>query len=334
MNTKMVLTGAIGVLGTMVMTTGLAFSQPEYLHFTRHRDSNGNLLMAPAHPGNSHAEVQEPKVTPSALSVAPMEPSDPIVPAPQVTETQESAPQVSETQETTAQATDIQESIPQEPETQESAPQVSDAQESPSVVQKTVVPSQPNSVERQRVDWGMSVVDVKGNELIPPTWEVRAPIVEEFEHRVAYHTQIEGIDTSLSYTFYQDQLAQAKYVFEPKHEDASEYVQDFHAVQEWITQSYGPPTSVQEIWLDSLYQYDRSLWGQALLRGHLILVAEWKTSESQIALVLNGGDDTVGMVADFSSQQIQPPAPLVDEAPLAEVAPETTTTEPKPAMSL
>ena len=209
------------------------------------------------------------------------------------------------------------------------SPQVSDSQESTPVVQKTVLPSQPKSIERQRADWGMSVVDVKGNETNPLSWEVRAPIVEDYEHRVAYRTQIEGMDTSLSYTFYQDQLAQAKYVFEPQHEDAFNYIQDFHAAQAWITQSYGPPTSVQEIWLDTLYQYDKSLWGQALLRGHLVLVAEWNSPESQIALVLNGGDDMVGMVADFSSREILPPAPLVEDTPLMETAPESTEVAPE-----
>lgn len=320
MNTQKVMTGVIGVLGMVVMTTSLAYSQPEYLHFMRHRDSNGNLMIAPAQP-QTHVEVRESEVIPSAMPVTPKESPEPVVSDQVVSGSQESTPQVSEVQMVT--------------------PQGSDTQKLPSVIQKTVVPSQSKSFEHQHADWGMSVVDVKGNEPVPPAWEVRAPIVEEFEHRVAYRTQIEGIDTSLSYMFYQDQLAQAKYVFEPQHDDASDYIQDFHTVQEWITQSYGAPSSVQEIWLDKLYQYDKSLWGQALLRGHLVLVAEWKNSESQIALVLNGGDDLVGMVADFSSQHIQPPAPLVEEAPSPETvsentkpAPQAMEAEPKPALSL
>ena len=88
----------------------------------------------------------------------------------------------------------------------------------------------------------------------------RWPRMRACPQRLAYRTQIEGIDTSLSYTFYQDQLAQAKYVFEPQHEDSSNFIHDFHAVQDWINRSYGAPTSVQEIWLDNLYQYDKSLW--------------------------------------------------------------------------
>jgi len=125
--------------------------------------------------------------------------------------------------------------------------------------------------------------------------------LEDYEQRVAYRSQIEGIDTSLIYTFYEDKLAQANYLFEPKRDDVVEYVQDFHTVKNWITQSYGMPTSVQEIWLDPLYRYDRSLWGQAVMRGHLKMVAEWRSDTTYITLLLDGGDDTIGLMADFDS---------------------------------
>ncbi|MDH5575584.1 MAG: hypothetical protein OEY80_08890, partial [Nitrospirota bacterium] len=127
--------------------------------------------------------------------------------------------------------------------------------------------------------------------------------------RVAYRSQIEGIDTALTYTFYEDKLAQANYLFEPKHDDVVEFIQDFHTVKNWITQSYGTPTSVQEIWLDPLYRYDQSLWGQAVMRGHLKMVAEWRNDTTQITLLLDGGDDTIGLMADFDSVAIVPPVP-------------------------
>ena len=224
MKTHLFLIGALSVLGTSLLTTSYAASPSEYLHFTRHRDSNGNLLMAP---------------------------------------------------------------------TQHQA--------EPSVMQKTVMPSQPKTFERRSTDWGMSVREVKENEPIQFSWELQSPVLSDYEQRVAYHTQIEGVEAALTYTFYEDHLGQAKYVFEPQHDDAVEYVQDFHTLKNWISQSYGLPTSVQEIWLEKLYQYDKNLWGQAIMRGHLVMVAEWKNPGTDIVLMLNGGDDTVGLVADFAS---------------------------------
>ena len=224
MKTHFFLMSTVAVLGTSLLATSYAANNSEYLHLTRHRDSNGNLLMAPA----QH-------------------------------------------------------------------------QAEPSVMQKTMMPSQPKTFERRSTDWGMSVQEVKDIEPVHYSWDLQSPVLADYEQRIAYHTQIEGIEAALTYSFYENHLGQAKYVFEPQHEDAVEFVQDFTVVKNWISQSYGEPTSVQEIWLDELYQYDSSLWGQAVMRGHLVMVAEWKNPGTDIVLVLDGGDDTVGLVADFSS---------------------------------
>jgi hypothetical protein len=183
-------------------------------------------------------------------------------------------------------------------------------QPQPSVIQKTVVPAQPKAYERRSTDWGMNAREVKTNEPVQPLWELDFPILENYEQRVAYRSQIEGIDTSLTYTFYEDKLAQASYLFEPNHEDVVEYIQDFHTVKNWIIRSYGMPALVQEIWLDPLYRYDQSLWGQAVIRGHLKMVAEWQNDTTQITLLLDGGDDTIGLMADFDSVLISPPVSM------------------------
>lgn len=233
MKTHFFLMSTVALLGASLLTTGYAASTSEYLHFTRHRDSNGNLLMAPI---QHQAEA--------------------------------------------------------------------------AAMQKTVMPSQPQMFEQRTTDWGMSVQEVKDNEPVQSSWDLQSPVLADYEQRVAYHTQIEGIEAALTYTFYDNHLGQAKYVFEPQHEDAVEFVQDFHAVKNWITRSYGAPTFVQEIWLDTLYQYDSSLWGQAVKRGHLVVVAEWENPGTDIVLMLDGGDDTVGLVADFSSTTFVVPVSL------------------------
>ncbi len=257
MKTHLFLTGAVVLFGTLVFSTSFAYDSSEYLHFTRHRDSNGNLLAGPTR-----------------------------------------------------------------------------HQSKDSVMQKTVMPAQPKTIERQSTDWGMHAQEVKDIEPVKPSWELGTPILEDYEQRVAYHTQIEGIDTSLTYTFYEDHLGQAKYVFEPQHEDALDYVADFHTVKNWIGQTYGWPTSVQEIWLDDLYQYDQSLWGQAVLRGHLVMVAEWKQSGTEIVLVLDGGNDTIGLVADFGSTTVVVPVSIKTEVMEESVMEDTSVMEAIPIEDL
>ena len=233
MKTHLFLIGAVSLLGTSLLTTSYAANTTEYLHFTRHRDSNGNLLMAPT---QHHAE--------------------------------------------------------------------------PSLIQKTVVPSQPKMLEQRSTDWGMSVQEVKEIEPIQSSWDLQTPVLGEYETRIAYKTQIEGIPAALTYSFYQDHLGQAKYVFEPQHEDEAQFVNDFYSVEDWISQSYGAPISVQEIWLNDLYQYDKSLWGLAVKRGQLVMVAEWNNPGTDIVLVLDGGNDEVGLVADFASTTFVVPVSL------------------------
>ena len=49
MKTHFILTGAVVMMGTTLLTTSFAYEASEYLIFTRHRDSNGHLLAGPTH---------------------------------------------------------------------------------------------------------------------------------------------------------------------------------------------------------------------------------------------------------------------------------------------
>lgn len=281
METFRVVAGVFAVSGAFLLTTSVAADTSEYVHFTRHRDSNGHLVAGPTQP-----QSQSPAM----------------------------------------------------------------------IKQKTGIPVTPNIQERRPTDWGMNAQEVKMNEPVQPVWELYSPVLEDNEQRVVYRSQIEGIDASLTYTFYENKLAQANYLFEPKHEDAVDYVRDFQQVKDWIIQSYGMPASVQEIWLDDSYRYDKSLWGQAIMRGHLKIVAEWQNDTTHITLLLDGGQDSIGLLADFDSVVFVPPGPIeasiMKEAPSMEkisnkevpalesepsadeTSTETDTQEPRPGMAL
>src|SRR5690606_8150922 len=112
--------------------------------------------------------------------------------------------------------------------------------------QKTSNSAIPKMQEGRRTEWGMNAQEVKIHEPVQPVWELQYPILGHDEQRVAYRSQIEGIDASLIYTFYEDKLSQANYWFEPTHDDLAEYVHDFHMVKNWIIQFYGKPTMVQD----------------------------------------------------------------------------------------
>ena len=141
--------------------------------------------------------------------------------------------------------------------------------------------------------------------------ELQAPILTAGDSRLGYRAVVEGIETFLSYSFTNNRLVTAKYLFESNHEDERLYLADYETVKNWIVQAYGPPQSEEQLWLDDLYHYSEELWGRAVVRGHLTMVAEWEVNGTSIILLLNGGDDSVGLMADFTSQEAPSPSQLV-----------------------
>ena len=76
---------------------------------------------------------------------------------------------------------------------------------------------------------------------------------------------------------------------------------NYKKVKNWIIQTYGPPQTEEKLWLNELYQYAPELWGRALMRGHLTIVDQWKVDGTSIILLLNGGEEEVSLIAEFSS---------------------------------
>ena len=177
--------------------------------------------------------------------------------------------------------------------------------------QKTVIPSQPNRYVFRNSQWGMSVTEVKEHETVPLEWEVHAPVLSEGEARIGYRSTIEGIDASIGYSFENHRLVEAKYLFDSHHTDDRHYLEDYRMIQQWITQAYGSPDTEETLWLNDLYRYDPALWGRAIVHGHLTLVTEWNKEGTKIVLLLNGGGDSVGLMANFSAKTLHAPQRFV-----------------------
>ena len=127
------------VLGTSLFTTVCAFAGSDYLRLVRHRDANGNLVIA------------SPKIAP--------------------------------------------------------------------LVKKTVIPSLPKGYTFRKTQWGMSVPEVKESETAKLSWELRAPVLTLKEDRLGFRTTVEGLEAFIGYTFVDNRLQEAKYLFEPRGEE-------------------------------------------------------------------------------------------------------------------
>ncbi|WP_447968927.1 hypothetical protein [Nitrospira sp. M1] len=174
--------------------------------------------------------------------------------------------------------------------------------ESSDVMKKTVLPALPGRYTFRNTNWGMSIPTVKTKETAELLWELDSQPLAPGEHRLGYQTRISEIDAVLTYAFEHDHLIQAKYLFETNEaQNDAQPLWSYKKVKSWISQTYGPPQSEEKLWSNELYRYAPELWGRALMRGHLTIVDEWNVDGTSIILLLNGGDDSVGLIAEFSN---------------------------------
>ena len=298
------LSWAVGVMfGSFALIPTLANANQDYLHFVNHRDVNGKLMIpkGQAKASTKHSTQEDSdfkKLGQKELDMhlaghrsQNMDKKDPMMlSADKAKPAQENANQVELSQATLAQEKPAQEE---------------------SIIKKTVIPAQPKAFTLHDHRWGMTVPEVKANEKASVSWELHAPTLNLGEDRLGYYKTVEGLETFVSYTFTDNQLTNTKYIFEPGHQEEVQYLENYETVKNWITRTYGSPKSEEVIWLDDLYKYAEELWGKAVVRGHLTMVAEWEVEGTSIVLLLNGGDENIGLVADFSSQDSSLPQQLV-----------------------
>ncbi len=184
--------------------------------------------------------------------------------------------------------------------------------QSEEIVQRTVMTGQSMNYIFRHGNWGMSIPEVKTKETAEFSWELDAPILLVGEHRLGYQTQVNGVDAFLTYGFENDRLRSAKYLFETEDlENDAQPILDYKTVKAWIVKTYGPPLSEDKLWVNELYRYAPELWGRALMRGHLTIVDEWDVDGTTITLLLNGGDEEVGLMAEFMTKDLVFPTELV-----------------------
>ncbi|MGB0911220.1 MAG: hypothetical protein ACPGYT_12730, partial [Nitrospirales bacterium] len=271
---------------------------------------------------SAHSDaISQPSVAPQTVSHVQVSPEGHAVSKPKVVSPNESIPQSSAIPRTDSQ-------VEPSPETEAARASYSSSDDEPmsqtqiidkpsgdkpvEVVQNAMMSAQTGSYAFRHANWGMSIPEVKTTETADFSWELDSALLLAGEHRLGYQTQVKGIDTFLSYAFENDRLRSAKYLFETGYlENDAQPLSHYKAVKAWIIEAYGPPQSEGKLWVNELYRYAPELWGRALMRGHLTIVDEWDVDGTTITLLLNGGEETVGLMAEFMTKNLSLPNELV-----------------------
>ncbi|MCA9470552.1 MAG: hypothetical protein MRJ96_10170 [Nitrospirales bacterium] len=275
-----------------VGTAGYAGNYDEFIHLVKHRDVHGNLVV----PESSDAlkDFSPPQTVSSFEQEMGHE---------AVTETDKREPHNPESESVSHHNPEMADSAMGAYDKASGVYSADQALNSGSeaLLQKTMLPTPTRRYVFLGASWGMSIPEVKTKETAKLSWELDARVLMPGEHRLGYQTRIVGIDAFLTYGFEHDRLNTSKYYFETEEEENdAQPLLNYKKVKNWIAQIYGPPQNEEKIWLNELYQYAPELWGRALKRGHLTIVDQWHLEGTSVILLLNGGEEGVSLIAEFS----------------------------------
>jgi len=150
----------------------------------------------------------------------------------------------------------------------------------------------------RRVKWGMTKAQVKAAE----TSKLR----DENNDGLLYRTKAATLSTNLLYSFAENKLVRAGYMFKDTHSNENAYIDDYQRVKRILTKKYGQPEKDREKWSNDLYKSRRQDWGVAVSIGHLIYLSEWRTTRTTIRLGLIGDNFKITHVVQYISIKLAP----------------------------
>jgi hypothetical protein len=145
----------------------------------------------------------------------------------------------------------------------------------------------------RNVRWGMSIKEVKQAEHLK--------LVFADEETLGYQAQFAGFECMLMYSFDNDRLYQAGYLFTHSRANQTDFIRDFGHVKAQLKRTYGEPLEDEVIWTDPSYRNDPSRWGLAVITGGLELRSVWEHERTKIVLDLAGENFEISFIVGYYS---------------------------------
>jgi hypothetical protein len=155
--------------------------------------------------------------------------------------------------------------------------------------------------------WGQSASQIRKIE--------KATIDDEAssDDALVYNVKPCGLNAILVYSFINNKLYKANYVFDESYSNLNSYIDDYSTIKENLKKAYGKPKTDKIKWMDSLYKNDRSNHGTAVLLGLLKKNAIWQTASTIIIIYLDGNRSKIRMGLEYSSRELKMEAKKVIE---------------------
>jgi hypothetical protein len=148
----------------------------------------------------------------------------------------------------------------------------------------------------RNVAWGTSQEEVKVSENINP--------LAEDKESLLFKVQLAGKEVTLVYKFLSPHgLYSSGYLFDEKHTNKNNFIDDYDEIKSLLIKKYGPPTVERVIWLNDLFKDDPKDFGMAVSIGHLKYISSWKVEETNISLGLVGDNYKISMLLNYKSER-------------------------------
>lgn len=114
---------------------------------------------------------------------------------------------------------------------------------------------------------------------------------------------VAGMPTTLVYRFENDELIDATYYFNEKHETDQEYIDDFHALKKGLVSKYGnqDERTSDQVWFREEYETDEKLADTPVSSGSSSFLASWSLPDVTIDLFLYGSKESCGISLSYTS---------------------------------
>jgi hypothetical protein len=149
--------------------------------------------------------------------------------------------------------------------------------------------------------WGMNVNQVKKTEKAQPEYDKKNGI----RHTLGYLDKIAGLDCRVVYFFAFDKLVRTKYVIIEKHTNKTQYLLDYDALNNALTNKYGKALKDDVFWKNDLYKSNPQEWGMAVAVGHLTKFSKWEIRDTSIIEYLGGDNFNINFGVEYSSNELR-----------------------------
>lgn len=136
------------------------------------------------------------------------------------------------------------------------------------------------SQDFRKATWGMSPSQVKAAESSKP--------MQEEADLLVYEVELAGYDAYAGYVFAKGKLTRAKYIIAVEHMNANDYISEYEMLNTLLNKKYGKPIEDVVDWKSRSHATnDKSDWAYEIRMGRLVLYSIYRTSTTEIQIVLN-----------------------------------------------